>query len=802
MAFPLEAMQVLSTLQSIHDNGSQLLPPITFLMARHLHGALDPHPRAVTNNTRKKKRRLRPPPPQAPPPPEPTATKGKLAPLDTENSVLTIEDVPILADQYTIDERQQRPGLAEGEKLGKFAIPKFFKGRTDDTDSDSDIDDGEIKILPGIGDENTDDDGDLTEKDTLMAVPYFGTDESSHPPAEPRPRRSRRRMLDLLALLANLDFGVWVDKNGNPVRKIDSNDALDEDLGITEDSMDDDDSMVLLDLAFTDIDALLMMLLLALPELFIGDLGAFDFGKQKKKPFSDTYLRTLTLSRPHQPSYSAKTVHRERLTASLRKPTLHFEKVDVKAPLTLLSLSSIIHAKLSANTSNPLNYYAFVNSGDGNKMATIGIFIPPQENVVLTIEANENVAVADCIGYVLLKLTEKGEKLSLINPNHWQLELVDEDGEEYGAFGLLNRTKALASYNNPPYLGLKPVLSEADRQKNDQATPLAMEFKNNLAAIELRKTSMVNMGADEHLRSVLRVLVENDLKFIYVHPEDTLGAVLQQYCAREGLDYNKYKFREIDMPAMPNKVASLLLPVHHEAALTGRYFGDDDRVADVAQNAVELVLVGRNNYNLQITPGLYMHLTPAASELRDKLNSTAVTPVAAQRKRHSTAPSHRKTSTKYSLDDFFKQTELSNLLGALWYKWRVWRKKPTMLNKIEKLLIVDGDYIHLAPLEEHQDHMFLPGHDHHHLSHYNYSKFYKQMLEKTLSFHVAHLLKVKQNAKLPSHLKIVVKKVSKDETKDIKKKYFLEAESELQCKDIIDKLHYAQQMYSLSQMNG
>ena len=125
-----------------------------------------------------------------------------------------------------------------------------------------------------------------------------------------------------------------------------------------------------------------------------------------------------------------------------------------------------------------------------------------------------------------------------------------------------------------------------------------------------------------------------------------------------------------------------------------------------------------------------------------------------------------------------------------------------MLNKIEKLLIVDGDYIHLAPLEEHQDHMFLPGHDHHHLSHYNYSKFYKQMLEKTLSFHVAHLLKVKQNAKLPSHLKIVVKKVSKDETKDIKKKYFLEAESELQCKDIIDKLHYAQQMYSLSQMNG
>lgn len=735
MAFPLEPTQVLGHLR-LHL-GKENLPPVTFNIARHVHSP--PQSRAP------RRKRLHPR----------HETPVPVTPIDADTLILTTE------------------ALLELVKERRFAISKLFARRPGDSD-DSDIDDGLIRAL--------DDDNNL------VAVALLHDDATVK--AHPLPRR--RRVLDLLVVS---DFGVLVDKDGRVVRKITSDDEFElagEEENDDYDDGYDDDALLLLDSAFTDIDALLMMLLLMLPELFI-DLGTFDYSKLRKKSSLRPLLRPLL--KPLK----------EKLTVLLRKLTLTFEKMTPNDASTTSALSHMIQAKLKpTGHPHPLSYYAFVGEG---ALAMVTVFVPDHDRI--EVQVNVNAAIADCIGYILWSLVRAEVPVSLINPNQWQLELVDEDGEDYGTFGLLNRTRIFSLYNNPPYVAIKQALA-VDAATNETTTPLAMEYKVSLAALEKRQLQ-VTTKVDGEDRTLVRVLVAHDLNFIYVHPNATMGQVLKDFCAREQLDFNKYKLREIEMPVPNNRIALLLLPVPQGATQYGRILSDDALVGDLANNAVELMPI-RNQYNSQITPGSSMQITPSNQVLESSALGHLAPPTPKQSGQRNgqgkpkpqigqmgkgTSQAHRRTSTKFSLDEFFKQSEPTNIL-ALWFKWRVWRKKPAMLNKIEKLLIIDGDYIHLAPGETPETFLL---HDYHHLSHYHYTKFYKQMSNKTSSFHIAHLIKVKQNVKNPAALKIVVIKHVNNDVKDIEKKYYLEAENERQCKDIIDKLQLAQQVYNLSQLN-
>lgn len=80
---------------------------------------------------------------------------------------------------------------------------------------------------------------------------------------------------------------------------------------------------------------------------------------------------------------------------------------------------------------------------------------------------------------------------------------------------------------------------------------------------------------------------------------------------------------------------------------------------------------------------------------------------------------------------------------------------------------------------------------------------------KTSSFHITQIIRLKQykSSKNPNHFKIVIQKNGdtnnsgngKDAT--IEKKYDLEAVSTTECQEIIDKLKWVLQVYSMSSLN-
>ena len=575
-----------------------------------------------------------------------------------------------------------------------------------------------------------------------------------------------------------------------------------------------------------------------------------------------------------------------------RKNSFTFGKVDVSKQKEHANqpknskLSMLIQSRHKSSNINPLNYYTFVSSYiDSIYKASLNIYLPPNTSPVITdLGINDNVAVSDCIGYILFKLSSMSEfndedDSSLMNPNKWRLELVDEDGENYGSFGILDRTRLLSSYNNPRDIALCKILDETEIAKNEKQAPLPMEFKQNLLAYEKkqmnsntsnnRKSLIVN-GKDETielkiLQNFNDALSASDYSLVFISTNALMGQVLDKFCKENGLDPSRYKMREILLRDAPENnpithkhlqpentflQGNLGTDIEPAVVESKRILRNTDPVLELQSNTLELVPSDTmqskiiqdsvNNHslaNMAITPSESTNtlplITPPAKQMEDKFQSLNIanegklsTPSHTHDDpRRNTTESIKRTinSNKY-LDDIIrgKNPQLPTNINTIYFTWKVWRKKPTILNRIEKTLIIDGDYIHLTPsdvmvwkknpsenpyLSNQQNHS-QSHHHHHYLHHYNYSNYYNSLMMKTSSFHITQITKLKQykSSKNPNHFKIVIKKHVDGSTnaKDssIKKKYDLEAANAEECEEIIKKIKWVLQVYNMSNLNS
>lgn len=722
------------------------------------------------------------------------------------------------------------------------------------------------------------------------------------------------------------DFGVPVDATGHVVRNYNEDDISDEDLGDEDYSYDDDedededddddddedhevfsedegedDDDDSTDSAFTDIETDSILDSSILLDSFDDDTSnMYSFPNQNSNEFTSKKNRkkkrahsfdTQSLSRTSN-FKNASTPSGSKLLAggkssssmNAKKPSLSFEKVDPTAAngTKKSNLSSMILFRHRSTDVNPLNYYAFADYRvveDAAKKATLSVFLPPNNKpVIKDLSINNNVSIADCIGYILLnlcKLPEFKDDLNdpmLLNPNYWRLELVDEDGENYGSFGILDRSRLLSSYNNPKELALCKVTSEQEIQKNEKQTPLAMEFRKGLDEYKKRRVSIDDIIEDDSVQTPVKIApaeeenkVElkivfhslsmtqvSDYSIFYASRGATVGLVLRKFCSQHGLMSSKYKFRLLHDSSKTNgnnpNFSSFQTNLNSSSLHpNNRVLKEVERVSDLESNVIELVpsenklnIIQESTENLMmstITPSestFTMHITPDKKQLEEKMqaitlntnNSTTVskpTSEVSNKVPDSLATKKNKVSSNKYLDDIMtgKNPQLPTNLNTVYFKWKVWRKKTTILNKIEKSLIIDGDYIHLTP----SDDIVFKGnpndiplsaqsagqshHHHHHLYYYNYNNYYKELMMKTSSFHITQVIKMKQykNSKNPNHFKIVIQKqldASTTNTKDatIKKKYDLEAESVEQCQEIIDKLRWVLQVYNMSSINA
>lgn len=539
-----------------------------------------------------------------------------------------------------------------------------------------------------------------------------------------------------------------------------------------------------------------------------------------------------------------------------KKNTLTFEKLDYKKNAEdethISKLSTIINSKHKA-MENPLEYFSFAGESENN-LSEFSIFIPPnQKPMIDKLMIDTRINIFDSIGYILLTLCNESlideKDAQNLNPNHWRLELVDEDGENYGSFGILDRTRQMCSYNNPKEIAICRIRDVKEIERNERQTPLPLVLKQNLAAIELREltydkgSSEENMIDLEIINNVDQASPDGSNKTWSMHiPKDaSIGQVLRLFCTEHDLDSRSVLLLEVSDSNTSDSLLSkgkdssnnILKDSKESSTKNGKVLKDTDLVGNLQTHVLKackiyshssLLSTKKKDFsssNVGITPdSVTPVIAPIKKEAGNKAtsrnektqnNSIKVT------KRAAVKNLKREIESNKYLEEMIKgkNLHLPVNINTIYFRWKVWRRKATLLNRIEKQLIIDGDYVHLTPDElmswkkNPLDGIFLQSHHHHHhhnyLNHYNYTNYYIRLLMKTSSFHITQIVKLKQyiHSKNPNHFKIVVlKHTNGSNGKDtIKKKYDLEAVNAQECEDIILKLKWARQVYNMSNLN-
>lgn len=549
-----------------------------------------------------------------------------------------------------------------------------------------------------------------------------------------------------------------------------------------------------------------------------------------------------------------------------RRSSFTFEKIYNKldSEPKQSNLSVLIDSRQSSK-GNVLSYYSFVKAEliDDPTRAKIDIYVPPATTPAFeNMGFSANVPITDCIGYILLslsKLPEYKDKLdvSFMNPNNWRLELIDEDGELYdSSFGVLDRTRLLSSYNSPNLLALCRVTNPAEIASNNKQSPLPLKFKQDLDLKEQRLASAKTSSNQMHISPGAANLHDDSIEVKVTNLPNTSGAFISFFVNSKitveqfidhishlyHFDPTKYSLAELAPSNKPKK--STMLIDDSDKVQWRNPATNSDVLAELTSQKFKLVPNLSNGVKPEsklnplsyseaaITPSTPsfapLAITPPVTSLAGKFEELTTNsnekPLGQETKTQPPGKADQSPKPRSDLLSFgdiihAKTSQLPTSLNTIYFKWKVFRKKSPILNRIEKALILDGDHIHLAPTDDTTwkknpyENPFTQNsstgnssgnshHHHHYLHHYNYSKYYSDTMMKTSSFHITQIIKLKQykQSKNPNHFKIVIRKEYDQGGKEtvVKKKYDLEAQDVVQCEEIIEKIKWALQVYNMS----
>ncbi|EDO16307.1 hypothetical protein Kpol_1053p45 [Vanderwaltozyma polyspora DSM 70294] len=143
---------------------------------------------------------------------------------------------------------------------------------------------------------------------------------------------------------------------------------------------------------------------------------------------------------------------------------------------------------------------------------------------------------------------------------------------------------------------------------------------------------------------------------------------------------------------------------------------------------------------------------------------------------HGSLPYFYPNKSNSNLDDYSNEKDdntYQDLITGAYHKYRVWRRQQmSLINKHERTLALDGDYIYIVPPDRHM-------HWHENV--------------KTKSFHISQVVLVKRSKRIPEYFKIYVKRGQDDI-----KRYYFEAVSLDECKEIVSRI---QSLLSAYRMN-
>ncbi|CAI2168221.1 6871_t:CDS:2 [Funneliformis geosporum] len=432
---------------------------------------------------------------------------------------------------------------------------------------------------------------------------------------------------------------------------------------------------------------------------------------------------------------------RPSLSATEERKFLPDSPKIIPKPKPFSALTALIAEKKS-KLDNPFveEYSFFAGKGD-LKPLTLKIFLPfsnkPLQPLVVVVKSDAS--VEEVIGYTLYQYwDEKREpalESKLCDVLQWTMRIVEDDGEIDYDFPVPDRTRKISKFAtdqfalckaNPNQVKQNEAVSAKSRPPTKESLSNTSLKSNGTIVHAASSTTTAPSSASAAVSAIdltnqiflrIRLTPNSEVAHtttINVSADMHFYDVLEMVCRKRKLDPKDYTFKIAD---------------------TNNYINLEKTVESIG-NSQELSLVQKQSSNSS--------------------SNTVESPTSPTRsKRRITEPPQ-------------PQYVSSNEYMSVYKKYTVNRKIPMFVGRHERVLAIDGDYIHIMPSET------------------------RTMFEsmKTSSYHITDVISCKTNKKAPLNFKLEIYRDSGTKT------YDFEAESAKLATEICQKVKFLVGLYN------
>ena len=512
-----------------------------------------------------------------------------------------------------------------------------------------------------------------------------------------------------------------------------------------------------------------------------------------------------------------------------------------------------------------LDYFSFV-SGDTvppNESMKLDIYIQDSKKYKrnnFTTTVRWSAKIFEVIGYILYLYSTKyrTEDMSknelgmeeIINPNNFNLKIVDEDGEPFeDNFGKLNRLNQMCFISDNEVVLCKTT-SEGVLE-NEKETPLPYKIDIKGGKTRGRNCSLASSASSNKNKNTLNQL--SFYKSINSKPEDlndstdktniieitvykypnvnpkfnytnvkvsvtsNINDILVKYCRLKNMDPNEYALKIIGKNYILDLNDTVLrLDGNYEIEIISK---KEARMLHLEKIKPDLkkpkLPTIQSNDLTPLTLESVSHMNKGADEQKPvveiKTNETAKDTISSKRRlvsmknnmygsgsngfggtmgnsffknknilksslQGTTYIFHHSNKLQGTLEytpDSSAGNTYQDIFSGAYHKYKVWRRQQmSLINKHERTLALDGDYIYIVPPE---------------------GKMHWHENVKTKSFHISQVVLVKRSKKVPVYFKLYVHRGQDDI-----KRYYFEAVSPQECIEIVSRIHNLLTAYKMN----
>lgn len=523
--------------------------------------------------------------------------------------------------------------------------------------------------------------------------------------------------------------------------------------------------------------------------------------------------RSTTQTSNQNNSHPAHPVRKHRSNSTFVVKKMPVSAVNDKPKSSFLS--SQIQEKMDT-FNDPLEEYVAASGKSEQRPLILKMYMPSckEPKKPWEIAVRKDVTVSNAIGFALYCYAQEKREPPLpedmCNANKWTLRIIEEDGEPDEDFPALDRTRLISAYSFDEFAlveatpaqiieneNITPSTRRPAKSSNKTDTIVSHEDSNEIETPQKAVLKIYKYPYDDMV-SQLYWSAEVDLNV-------TIGEVLYQVCLDKELDRTQYVLKLVNKRSilpMNSKFSSIeqldnfeITPKRVVNSLNGFKEGPEDLKSVAGETIVPLPSTSpvstnplhgsanssamssannRSSVYFRRSSGTFYHRTSSdtvASRPSFSSNSSSVPSGAALVTNNGLKDpgANSRKHLRASIVPLPNPELLTPSVALGFQKYKIWRRQPmSFISRHERVLTIDGEYIHIIPAED--------------------RAWYDSL--KMSSFHISQMTKCKISRKIPTNFKVVIIKNSGT------KRYDLEAPSAALASEIVTKLKHLYEQYN------